>query len=68
MKCLLKNLGQVQCAKVSRCLSWNQGFWHTYLGSNCAPVLTPCSPDKAVCPIPVKSPSNKGKRWHSTAD
>jgi len=50
MKCLLKNLGQIQCTKVPRCLSWNQVFWHPYLGSNCAPVLTPCSPDKAVSP------------------
>jgi len=31
MKCLLKNLGQIQCAKVPRCLSWNQFFWHIYL-------------------------------------
>jgi len=56
MKCLLKNLGQIQCAKVPRWLSWNQFFWHTYLGSNCATVFTPSSPDKAVSPIPVKSP------------
>jgi len=32
MKCLLKNLGQMQCAKVPRCLSWNQGFLTHLLG------------------------------------
>jgi len=28
MKCLLKNLGQIQCAKIPRCFSSNQGFFN----------------------------------------
>jgi len=38
------------------------------LGANCAPVLTPSSPDKAISAISVKSPLHKGKRWHSTTN
>jgi len=53
MKCLLKNLGQIQCAKVPHCLQI-RFFWHTYVGSNCAPVLTLSSPDKAVSPSQSK--------------
>ena len=29
VKCLLKCLGQIQCAKVPQSLSWNQGFFDT---------------------------------------
>jgi len=29
MKCLLKRLGQIQCAKVPECLSLNRGFFNT---------------------------------------
>jgi len=43
-------------------------FLHTYLGGNCAPFPTPSSPDKAISASPLKSPLNKRKRWHSTAD
>ena len=54
MTCLLKNLGQIQCAKVPRCLFWNQGYLAHLLGSNCAPILTPPSPDKVVSPSQSK--------------
>jgi len=68
MKSLLKRLGQIQCAKVSQCSSWNQGFLIYILGGNCVPSPTPFSPDKAIYAILIKCPLNKGKRWHSTAD
>jgi len=29
---------------------------------------SPSSPPKAIFPIPVKCPLNKGKRWNLTAD
>jgi len=31
MKSLLKSPGQIECAKVPNCLSWNQGFFITHL-------------------------------------
>jgi len=47
MECLLKNMSQIQCAKVPTPLSGNQGFFDTLTwGSS--------SPEKAVSPIPVK--------------
>jgi len=38
------------------------------MGGNCALGPTPSSPAKAISPIQVKSPLNKGKRWHLTAE
>jgi len=43
-------------------------YGHAYLGTNCAPVPAPSSPDKAISAISVKSPLHTGKRWHSAAD
>jgi len=37
MKSLLKNLGQIQRAKVPRCLSWNLGFLTHLLGEQLCP-------------------------------
>jgi len=41
MKCLLKILGQIQCAKVLQCLSWNQGFLTYLLGEKW--LSSPCT-------------------------
>jgi len=40
MKCLLKSLGQIQCANAPQCLSWNQDFFLTHL------------PGEQLCPSP----------------
>ena len=37
-------------------------YGHAYLGTNCALVPTPSSPDKAISAILGKSPLHKGKR------
>jgi len=63
MKFLLKNLGQIQCAKVLRCLSGNQDFIDTLTWGVMAPqsLHLPLQ-KKTVSPIPVKSHYSKGKR------
>jgi len=43
-------------------------YGHAYLGTICATVPTPSSPDKAISAISVESPMHKWDRWHSTAD
>jgi len=67
IKCLLKSLGQSNVLKCPTVVL-NQGFLTHLLGGNCAPFPTPSSPDKAITITPIKSPLNKRKRWHSTAD
>jgi len=41
MKCLLKSLGQIQCAKDPQCLSWNQGFFIALIWEAIVPQPTP---------------------------
>jgi len=57
-----------QCAKVPQYSPWHEDFFDAYLGGNCVPVPTPSTPDKPIPAFPVKSPLNKGKSWHLTAD
>jgi len=56
MKCLLQNLGQIQCAKLPRCLSWNQGILTHLLGEQICPSHYTFLSRQSVSPIPVKSP------------
>jgi len=55
IKRLLKNFGQIQCAKVSRCLSWNQGFFNTLTWGAIAPLSLHFS-KQSHFPNPSQSP------------
>jgi len=68
MKCVLKSLAKSNALKSrSVCLEIRAFLTHLF-GGNCTPVPAPFAPDKDIYATPVKSPLNKGKRWHSTAD
>jgi len=61
-----KSGSQIQCTKVPQCFVLKLGFFYTLTCGAIVP--TPSSSDKAISANSVKSPSNKEKRWHSTAD
>jgi len=55
INCILKSLGQIQCAKVPKCLSWNQGYFNILtLGGNCRPVPTLSYTAKTISPTQSK--------------
>jgi len=56
MKCLLKNLGQIQCAKVPQCLSWNQGFLDTLTWGAIAPQSSHLPLQTKPFPHPSQNP------------
>jgi len=56
MKCLLKNLGQIQCAEVPRSLFWNQGYLTHLLGEQLRPSPYTSLSRQSRFPIPVKTP------------
>jgi len=69
MKCSFKARIKNPMCESSPVFVLKLGFFkYTYLRGNCATVPTPSSPDKAIYTISVKSPLNKGRRWHSIAD
>jgi len=50
-KCLLKNLGQIQCANLPQCYSWNKGFFNTLSWRQSCPAAYTFFSRQAITPI-----------------